>query len=110
MNFSRNVVTYSESEFRVKMFIDVVGPQNTRTHTVLGWTDDIKILNATLYPAHVQNNTPEFMTALHNIGSLWLGVATISSPKHLHDPNSPGVPNPDNFNRCSNDKLSRNYN
>ena len=25
----------------------IVGPQNTRTLTVLGWTDDTKILNAT---------------------------------------------------------------
>ena len=37
---------------------DVVGPHNTRTLTVLGWTDDIKILNVpvhyTLYPVHVQ--------------------------------------------------------
>ena len=47
----------------------VVGLQNTRTLTVLGWTDDIKILNATLlYPVHVQNNKPDFMTALYNIG------------------------------------------
>ena len=75
----------------------VLGPQNTRTLTVLGWTDDIKILNATLYPAHVQNDTPEFMTTLYNIGRLWLGAATILPPKHIHDPNSPCVPDPDNF-------------
>ena len=75
----------------------VVGPQNTRTLTVLGWTDDIKILNATLYPAHVQNNAPEFMTALYNIGRQWLGAATILPLKHIHDPDSPGVPDPDNF-------------
>ena len=106
MDFRRNVATYSESEFRVNIFIadtsfplgrHVVGLQNTRTLTVLGWTDDIKILNATLYPAHVQNNTLEFMTALYNIGRLWLGAATILPPKHIHDPDSSGVPDPDNF-------------
>ena len=106
MNFRRKVATYSKSDFCVNLFIadisfplarHVVGPQNTRTLTVLGWTDDIKILNATLYPDHVQNNTPEFMTALYNIGCLWLGAATILPPKHIHDPNSPGVPDPDNF-------------
>ena len=75
----------------------VVGPQNTRTLTVLGWTDDIKILNVTLYPDHVQNNTLEFMTALYNIGRLWLGAATILPPKHIHDHDSPDVPDPDNF-------------
>ena len=61
MNFRSTIATYSESEFRVNMFIAdasfplsrlVVGPQNTRTLTVLGWTDDIKILNATLYADH----------------------------------------------------------
>ena len=76
----------------------VVGLQNTRTLTVLGWTDDIKILNAILlYPVHVQNSTPDFMTALYNIGRLWLGAATILPPKHIHDPDSPCVPDPDNF-------------
>ena len=64
---------------------------------MLGWTDDIKILNATLYPVHVQNNTPEFMTALFNIGRLWLGAATILPPKLNYDPDSPCVPDPDNF-------------
>ena len=104
MNFRRYVATYSEFEFRVNMFIavtslarHVVGPQNTCTLTVLGWTDDIKILNAILYPAHVQNNTPEFMTALYNIGRLWLGATTILPQNHIHDPDSPGVPDPDNF-------------
>ena len=105
-DFRRNITTYSESEFRVNTFIadtsfplarHVLGPQNTRTLTVLGWTDDIKILNATLYPDHVQKNTPEFMTALYNIGRLWLGAATILLPRHIHDPASPGVPDPDNF-------------
>ena len=100
MDSRRNVATYSESDFRVNMFIadtsfplvrHVVGPQNTRTLTVLGWTNDIKIMNSTLYFDHVQNNTPEFMTALYNIGRLWLGAATILPPKHIHDPNSPGV-------------------
>ena len=79
MDFRCNIATYLESEFRVNMFIadtsfplarHVVGPQNTRTLTVLGWTEDIKILNATSYPDHVQKNTPEFMTALYNIGRL----------------------------------------
>ena len=106
LNFRRNVATYSESECRVNLFIadtsfplarHVVGPQNTRTLTVLGWTDDIKILDATLYPNHVQNNTPEFMTTLYNVGRLWLRAATILPPKHIHDPDSPGVPDPDNF-------------
>ena len=40
----------------------VVGPQNTRTLTVLGLTDDTRILNATLYLDHVQKKTPQFMT------------------------------------------------
>ena len=79
MDFRRKIATYSESEFRVDMFVadtsftlarHVIGPQNTRTLTVLGWTDDTKILNATLYPDHVQKNTQEFMTALFNIGRL----------------------------------------
>ena len=64
MDFRRKTAEYSESDFRINMFkIDtsfplarhVVGPQNTRTLTVLVWTDDTKILNATLYPDHVQN-------------------------------------------------------
>ena len=63
MDFRRTIATYSEPDFRLNMFIadtsfpltrHVVGPQNTRTLTVLGWTDDTKILNATLYPDHVQ--------------------------------------------------------
>ena len=79
MDFRRTTADYSEFDFRVNMFIadtsflltrHVVGPQNTHTLTVLGWTDDIKLLNATLYPDHVQKNTPEFMTALFNIGRL----------------------------------------
>ena len=70
-------LSYSEPDFRVNMFIadtsfpltrHVVGPQNTRTLTVLGRTDDTRILNATLYPDHVQKNSPQFMTALFNIG------------------------------------------
>ena len=64
MDFRRNVATYSESDFRVNMFITdtsfpltrhVVGPQNTRTLTVLGWTNDIKKLNATLYVNRLVN-------------------------------------------------------
>ena len=95
MDFRRKVATYSESDFRVNTFIadtsfplarHVGGSHNTRSLTVLGWTDDIKILNATLYPVHVQNNSPDFMTALYNIGRLWLGAATILSPKHMYDP------------------------
>ena len=63
IDFRRKFATFSKSDFRVNMFIadtsfslarHVVGPHNTRTLTVLGWTDDIKILNATLYPVHVQ--------------------------------------------------------
>ena len=73
----------------------VVGPQNTRTFTVLGWTDDTKVLNATLYPDHVQKHTPEFMTALFNIERLWLGAATILPPRHIHDLDSTGVHDPD---------------
>ena len=44
---------------------------------MLGWTDDTRILNATLYPDHVQKNSPQFMTALFNIGRIWLRAATI---------------------------------
>ena len=88
IDFQRKTAEYSESDFRVNMFIadtsfplarDVVGPQNTHTLTVLRWTDDTRILDATLYPDHVQKNTPEFMTALFIIGRLWLGAATILS-------------------------------
>ena len=69
-NFQRKTAAYLEPDFWVNMFIadtsfplarHVVGPQNTHTLTVLGWTDDTRILNATLYPDHVQKNTPEFM-------------------------------------------------
>ena len=78
-DFQRKTAEYSESDFRVNMFIadtsfplarHVVGPQNTRTLTVLRWTDDTRILNATLYPDHVQKNTPQFMTALFSIGRI----------------------------------------
>ena len=57
----------TEPEFRVNVFIadtsfplarHIVGPQNTRTLTVLGWTDDTRILNAPLYQDHVQKNSP----------------------------------------------------
>ena len=63
IDFQHETARYSEPEFRVNMFIadtsfplarHIVGPQNTRTLTVLGWTDDARILNATLYPDHVQ--------------------------------------------------------
>ena len=49
------------------------------------------------YPDHVQNNTPEFMTALFNIGRLWLGAATLLPPMPIHDLDSTGVHDPDNF-------------
>ena len=99
-SFQRKTAEYSESDFRGNMFIadisfplarHVVGPQNTRTLTVLGWTDDTRILNATLYPDHMQKNTPEFITALFNIGCLWLGAATILPPRHIHDLDATGV-------------------
>ena len=66
IDFQHKTATYSEPEFRVTMFIadtsfplarHIVGPQNTRTLTVLGWTDDPRTLNATLYPDHVQKNS-----------------------------------------------------
>ena len=94
IDFRNRVDTYSEPEFRVNMLIadtsfplaqHIVGPQNTFTLTMLGWTDDTRILNATLFPDQVQNNTPQFMTALFNIGRIWLGAATILPPKHIHD-------------------------
>ena len=37
------------------------------------------------------------MTALYNIGRLWLRAATILPPKHIHDPDTPCVPDPDNL-------------
>ena len=55
IDFQRKTAEYSDPDFRVNMFIadtsfplarHIVGPQNTRTLTVLGWTDD-----ATLYPS-----------------------------------------------------------
>ena len=106
IDFQHKTAEYSESDLRVNMFIadtsfplarHVVGPQNTHTLTVLGWTDDTKILNATLYPDHVKKNTPEFMTALFNIGRLWLGAATILPPRYIHDLDATGVQDPDNF-------------
>ena len=105
-DFQRKTATYSEPDFRVNMFIadtsfplarHVVGPQNTRTLTVLGWTDATRILNATLYPDHVQKNTPQFMTALFNIGRIWLGAATILPPKHIHDLDDTHIQDQDNF-------------
>ena len=105
-DFQRKTAEYSEPNFRVHMFIAdtsfplaryVVGPQNTRTLTVLGWTDDTRILNAKLYPDHVQKNTPELMTALFNIGRLWLGAQTILPPWHIHDLDATSVQDPDNF-------------
>ena len=68
LDFRRTIAKYSDTSFPLARH--VFGPQNTRTLTVLGWTDDTKILNATLYPDHVQKNTQEFMTALFNIGRL----------------------------------------
>ena len=62
---------------------------------MLGWTDYTRILNATLYPDHVQKNTPQFMTALFNIGRLWLGAATILPPKHILDDTN--IQDQDNF-------------
>ena len=94
IDFQHKTATYSELEFRVNMFIadtsfplarHIVRPQNTRTLTVLGWTDDPRILNATLYPDNVQKNSPQFMTALFSNGRIWLGAATILPPKHIHD-------------------------
>ena len=76
---------------------DVVGLQNTRTLMVLGWTDDTNILNATLYPDHVQKNTPQFMTTLFNIGCIWLGAATILPPRHIHDLDDTNIQDQDNF-------------
>ena len=105
-DFQRKTATYSEPDFRVNIFIadtsfplvrHVVGPQNTRTLTVLGWTDDTRILNATLYPDHVQKNTSQFMTVLFNIGRLWLGAATILPPRHIHDLDDTHIQDLDNF-------------
>ena len=105
-DFQRKTATYSEPDFRVNMFIadtsfplvrHIVGPQNTRTLTVLGWTDDTRILNATLDPDHVQENTPQFMTALFNIGRIWLGAATILPPRHIHDLHDISVQDQANF-------------
>ena len=105
-DFQHKTATYSEPDFRLNMFIadtsfplarHVVGPQNTRTLTVLGWTDDARILNATLYPDHVQKNTPQFMTALFNIGRIWLGAATILPPRHIHDLDDTNIQDQYNF-------------
>ena len=105
IDFRRKVDTYSESDFRVKTFIadssfplarHTVGPPKIRSLTVLGWTDDITKLHATMYPVHILCNSPEFMNALYNIGRLWLGAATILPPKHIFDPDSPCVSDPDN--------------
>ena len=47
-DFQRKTATYSEPDFRVNMFVadtscPLARPQNTRTLTVLGWTDDTRI-------------------------------------------------------------------
>ena len=106
MNFRRNVATYSESDFRVKQFIadtsfplarHIVRPKNTRSLNVLGWTDDIDILNTTMYPVNIQNNSLAFMCALWNIGHPWLGASIILPPQHVVDPDSPCVSDPDNY-------------
>ena len=106
IDFRRKVATYLESDIRVNMFTadtsfllarHVVGLHNTCTLTVLGSTDDIKILNVILYSVHIQNNSPEFMDTLYNIGRLWLGAATILSPKHIFDSDSPCVSDPDKY-------------
>ena len=62
---------------------------------MLGWTDDTRILNATLYPDHVQKNSPQFMTALFNIGRIWLRAATILP--NIHDLDDTNTQDPDNF-------------
>ena len=76
-----------------------------------GWTDDTRILNATLYPDHRQKNTLEFMTALFNIGRLWLGAATILPRRHIHDLDSTSVQDLDNFStfrpKCTRYNLPR---
>ena len=106
IDFQRKTATYSEPDFRLDMFIadtsfplarHVVGPQNTRTLTVSGWTDDTKIHNATLYPDHMQKNTPQFMTALFNIGRIWVGAATILPSRHIHDLDDTSIQDQDNF-------------
>ena len=70
MDFRHKVDTYLESDFRVNAFTadtlfplarHIVDPHNTRSLTVLGWIDDIKIVNATMYPVHMQNNLSDFM-------------------------------------------------
>ena len=67
---------------------------------------DIRILHTLMYqidlcytdnPDLVPKNTPEFMTALFNIGRLWLGAATILPPRHIHDLDATGVQDLDNF-------------
>ena len=78
---------FPTQSFRVNKFIadtsfplarHIVGPKNARSLTLLGWTDNINILSSTMYPVHIQNNSPAFMCALYNIGHLWLGTSTIS--------------------------------
>ena len=54
-DFQRKIAEYSEPDFPLARH--VVGPQNTHTLIVLGWADDTRILNATLYPDHVQKNS-----------------------------------------------------
>ena len=70
MDFRHKVDTYLESDFRVNAFTadtlfplarHIVDPHNTRSLTVLGWIDDIKIVNATMYTVHMQNNLSDFM-------------------------------------------------
>ena len=57
----------------------------------------ILILNATLYPVHVQKNTPQFMTALFSIGRIWLGAATILPQRHIDDLDDTNIQDQDNF-------------
>ena len=105
-DFRHNAI-YFEFDFRFNKFIadnqlfpwarHIVCPKNTRSLTVLGWTDNINILSATRYPIHLQNNSPAFMCALYNIGHLWLGASIILPPQHVFDPDSPCVSDPDYY-------------
>ena len=64
---------------------------------MLGWTDDINIVNATMYPVHIQNSSPAFVGVLYNIGHLWLRASIILPPQHVFDPDSPCVSDRNNY-------------
>ena len=88
----RNAVLVGEASLRRRIISFICDVCDVKRDT-----DDTRILNATLYPDHLQKNTRQFMTALFNIGRIWLGAATILPPRHIHDLDDTNAQDQDNF-------------